>query len=82
MVDQPLGAVAAEQRLSTRIISPYLRQQIDVGIKATYKAPLTPIKNVEINDNSYEFSIPSYDQGLIDLKGILLLVGGELKIKR
>ena len=80
-MDSIISPIGADQRISSRIISPYLRESSSIGVSGTYKIEISPTKLISPDDRTYEFEIPELDRSLYDLKNILLLVRGKVQKK-
>ncbi len=81
-MDGPLGQVSSEQRLGSKIVAPYLREQLGIGIRSVYRVALKPNKDVTPTDTQYNFTLPSLGDAVIDLSGIHLRLGGRLLRRR
>lgn len=80
-MDSFVGAVASEQRLSKRLIEPYLREAVEIGASGSHKVLVLPTKPLDVSDTQYTFEFPVFGNSVIDLKGTLLYVCGKVKKK-
>ena len=80
-MDNTLAPISSEQRISNRLVSPFLRTAVGVGISATRKVYVSPMKPVEKTDNRFDLELPVSDRDLIDLRGILLQVHGKILVE-
>ena len=78
-MDSTISPIGADQRISSRIITPYLRESSSVGISGAYRIEVSPSKLISSDDRTYEFEIPELDRSLYDLKNTLLLVRGRVR---
>lgn len=78
-MDTSVAPISTEQRLSNRLIAPYLRDACGVGIVGSHHVYVPPIKPISPDDTSYEFELPVLGSNLIDLKNILLSLEGQVK---
>ena len=78
MSETLLGAVASEQRVSTRLALPYLRGTTAVGLNSSYLLKVLPIKPIDANDKIFTFEIPRMESSLIDLRATQLYVRGRI----
>ena len=78
-MDNTIGPIGADQRISSKIITPYLRESSSIGVSGTYRIEVAPTKLIASDDRTYEFEIPELDRSLYDLKNTLLLVRGRVR---
>jgi len=78
MADIPLAPVESTQVIQDRILDPYLKDNITIGLIASHKIRLPPVKEPSGADKEFVFQFPQIPD-YVDLKGIELYVRGTLK---
>ncbi len=78
MADIPLAPVESTQVIQDRILDPYLKDNITIGLIASHKIRLPPVKEPSGADKEFVFQFPQIPD-YVDLKGIELYVRGALK---
>ena len=81
-MEAPLAPISAEQSVNPRLIAPYLRERIGVGIRSAYNVTVNPNKTLSPADTTYDFELPIFQQSLVDVKRMTLVVGGRLMRRR
>ena len=80
-MDTAIGPVSAQQQVSERVIGPYLRDPVSIGISSSRRVVVTPNKPLEKTDTRYDFVLPSDTRNVLNLAGILLHVQGRVRVK-
>ena len=79
MGDGPaLAQISSDQRLSDRLILPYLRESTGLGLSSSYVVNILPTKPISTLDTLYQFEFPKFENSVLDLKNTLLSVRGRL----
>lgn len=77
MAEDTLAPTLSNQYVSERLLAPFLRDNISVGITGSNKIFLQPIKEVAKTDKEYIFQFPQIND-YVDLKNIQLYVKGTV----
>lgn len=77
-MEPTLGVISAEQRISEKVLLPYLKPVQGVGISGAHYITLRTNKSVDRLDKCYIFEFPVLHGNLIDLAGVLLSIKGKL----
>ena len=78
MSDVPLAPVESTQVIQDRVLDPYLKDNITIGLVASHKIRLPPVKEPSITDKEFVFQFPQIPD-YVDLKSIELYVKGSLQ---
>ena len=80
-MDTTIAPISSSQHINEKIISPYLRFPVGVGISNIRRVTVAPSKPLEHTDTRYDFVLPSDARNVLNLSGILLQVQGRIRRK-
>ena len=80
-MDTTIAPVSSSQHINEKIISPYLRVPVGVGISNIRRVIVAPSKPLEHADTRYDFVLPNDSRNVLNLSGILLQVQGRIRRK-
>ena len=80
-MDMTIAPVSSSQHINEKIISPYLRIPVGVGISSTRRVKISANKPLEYADTRYDFVLPSDARNVLNVAGILLQVQGRIRRK-
>jgi len=78
MSDIPLAPVESTQVIQDRVLDPYLKDNITIGLISSHKIKLPPSKEPSGVDKEFVFQFPQIPD-YVDLKAVELYVRGSLK---
>ena len=81
-MDNSLGPISADQRVAERLLLPYLRPSMGVGLASSYYITLRTAKQIDSLDTCYIFDFPKFQSNVIDLRGVLIYIRGRLMRKK
>ena len=78
MTDVPLAPVESTQVIQNRLLDPYLKENISIGLVSSTVINLPPVKETASSDKVFVFQFPQIPNH-VDLKNVQLYLKGSIR---